>query len=142
MNWIRRTFEISHTAYKAIRPMEGIRGFAVFLVFLVFLVHYMTLIQPWLLENSMTFQVALYTHSIGNIGVDLFFVLSGYLIYGMLIQKHRPFKNYLLRRVQRIYPTFSVVFVIYLVLSFFLYLSQKFHQGGTVGSFLFCKTIY
>ncbi|SHE23223.1 Exopolysaccharide production protein ExoZ [methanotrophic endosymbiont of Bathymodiolus puteoserpentis (Logatchev)] len=130
MNWIRRTFEISHTAHKVIRPMEGIRGFAVFLVFLV---HYMTLIQPWLLENSMTFQVVLYTHSIGNIGVDLFFVLSGYLIYGMLIQKHRPFKNYLLRRVQRIYPTFTVVFVIYLVLSFFFVSESKIPSGWDRG---------
>jgi len=122
MNWLRSTFEISHTAHKVIRSMEGIRGFAVFLVFLV---HYMTLIQPWLLENSMALQIAIYTHSIGNIGVDLFFVLSGYLIYGMLIQKSRPFKNYLLRRIQRIYPTFTVVFVIYLVLSFFFVSESK-----------------
>lgn len=94
--------------------MEGIRGFAVFLVFLV---HYMTLSKPWLLESSATFQVAAYIYSVGHIGVDLFFVLSGYLIYGMLIQKHRRLKSYLHRRIQRIYPTFTVVFAIYLVLS-------------------------
>ena len=81
-NWIRNTFEISHTNHKSIIAMEGIRGFAVFLV------HYVTLIEPWLLENTMTFQAATYIRSIGNMGVDLFFVLSSYLIYGMLIQKN------------------------------------------------------
>jgi peptidoglycan/LPS O-acetylase OafA/YrhL len=94
--------------------MEGIRGFAVFLVFLV---HYVTLIEPWLLENSVSSQSAEYLRRIGNLGVDLFFVLSGFLIYGMLIEKPRPFKSYLARRIQRIYPTFTVVFIIYLALS-------------------------
>jgi peptidoglycan/LPS O-acetylase OafA/YrhL len=113
-NWIKNTFEISHASHQTIRSMEGIRGFAVFLVFLV---HYVTLIEPWLLEGSATFQAAEHIRRIGNLGVDLFFVLSGFLIYGMLIEKPRPFRNYLLRRIQRIYPTFTVVFIVYLVLS-------------------------
>lgn len=138
MNWLRRTFEVSHTTHNAIKSMEGIRGFAVFLVFLV---HYMTLIQPWLLESSITYQSALYIHSIGNIGVDLFFVLSGYLIYGMLIKKHRPFKSYLMRRIQRIYPTFTVVFVIYLVLSG-VFLSQSKIPLDWVGGGMFIVQNY
>lgn len=114
MNWIRKIFEVPHTTHKTIISMEGIRGFAVSLVFLV---HYVTLIEPWLLGESLTFRLATYIRSIGTVGVDLFFVLSGFLIYGMLIKKHRPFKSYILRRIQRIYPTFSVVFIIYLCLS-------------------------
>lgn len=114
MSWIKNTFEISHAKHKAIISMEGIRGFAVFLVFLV---HYVTLIEPWILEESTTAQVAIYIRSIGNIGVDLFFVLSGYLIYGMLIKKHRPFVGYLMKRIKRIYPTFTIVFILYLALS-------------------------
>ncbi len=117
MNWFRKTFEVSHTSHKAILSMEGIRGFAVFLVFLV---HYVTLIQPWLIEDSMTSVAARHVRSLGNVGVDLFFVLSGYLIYGMLIKGHRPFLPYLRRRAERIYPTFTVVFSIYLLLSFAL----------------------
>lgn len=113
-DWIRNRFEIGHASHKTIRPMEGIRGFAVFLVFLV---HYVTLIDPWLLENSAASQIAEHLRRIGNLGVDLFFVLSGFLIYGMLIEKPRPFKSYLARRIQRIYPTFTVVFIIYLALS-------------------------
>jgi peptidoglycan/LPS O-acetylase OafA/YrhL len=110
--------------------MEGIRGFAVFLVFLV---HYVTLIEPWLLENSVTSRLATYIRSIGNVGVDLFFVLSGYLIYGMLIHKHKPFKSYIFRRIQRIYPTFSAVFVIYLALSFIFPAESKIPVGWKEG---------
>ncbi len=114
MSWIKNTFEISHTTHKAIVSMEGIRGFAVFLVFLV---HYVTLIDPWLSESSITKIISDHIRNIGNIGVDLFFVLSGYLIYGMLIRKEKDFGGYLIRRIQRIYPTFTAVFIIYLILS-------------------------
>jgi exopolysaccharide production protein ExoZ len=113
-SWCNETFEIAHTAHNSILSMEGIRGFAVFLVFLV---HYVTLISPWLNNTSATANIAFFIHSIGNIGVDLFFVLSGYLIYGMLIKRKTHFPRYLIRRIQRIYPTFLVVFAIYLILS-------------------------
>ena len=115
MNWFSATFEISHDKHKIIYSMEGVRGFAVFLVFLV---HYMTLIEPWILVDSLSYKTAFYVRKLGNLGVDLFFVISGYLIYGMLIKKHIPFKNYILRRIQRIYPVFTVVFIFYIVLSF------------------------
>jgi exopolysaccharide production protein ExoZ len=114
MNWFQKTFEVSHASHKAILPMEGIRGMAVFLVFLV---HYVSVAQGWLVEGSASATAAQYVHSLGNIGVDLFFVLSGFLIYGMLIKAKRPLGQYAWRRIERIYPTFAVVFVMYLVLS-------------------------
>lgn len=126
MSWIRNTFEISHTTHKAIVSMEGIRGFAVFLVFLV---HYTTLVDPWIKESTTTHVIAEQIRSIGNIGVDLFFVLSGYLIYGMLIRKKKAFGRYLVRRIQRIYPTFTVVFAIYLALSVIFPTESKIHDG-------------
>lgn len=97
------------------RPMEGLRGFAVFLVFLV---HYVALIKPWILGHDTLLTVAGGMHTIGNTGVDLFFVLSGYLIYGSLIAKAQPFGRFIWRRVQRIYPAFAVVFAAYVALSF------------------------
>jgi peptidoglycan/LPS O-acetylase OafA/YrhL len=97
--------------------MEGLRGFAVFLVFLV---HFVTLVRPWTSEESgfLVFETSL--HTIGNTGVDLFFVLSGYLIYGSLISRRQHFLRFMSRRIQRIYPAFVAVFAVYVLLSFVL----------------------
>lgn len=94
--------------------MEGLRGYAVLLVFLV---HYVTLASPWIARPSLLAGVADALRTVGNTGVDLFFVLSGYLIYGSLIGRRQDFLPYFRRRVGRIYPTFSVVFFLYLALS-------------------------
>jgi len=102
--------------------MEGIRGFAVFLVFLI---HFSLLIKPSLVVDSFAFQIATYFSIVGNFGVDLFFVLSGYLIYGNLISKPRPFLSYISRRIQRIYPTFIVVLAAYIGLSIIFPLQSK-----------------
>jgi peptidoglycan/LPS O-acetylase OafA/YrhL len=95
--------------------MEGLRGLAVFLVFLV---HYFALGSPWISERSPTYAAAAALRTIGYSGVDLFFVLSGFLIYGSLIARDQPFLSFMKRRMQRIYPAFLVVFAIYCVLSF------------------------
>jgi len=126
-DWIKRTFEIDHTGHRTILPMEGVRGFAVFLVFLV---HYATMVGPWLKAGSVTQAVSDGVLLIGHAGVDLFFVLSGFLIYGMLISKRRPMGRYALRRVQRIYPTFAVVFATYLALSFVFPAESKIPPGS------------
>lgn len=95
-------------------PLEGLRGLAVFLVFLV---HYHSLFHPWVSHDSSTYSISSFLFSIGHSGVDLFFVLSGYLIYSSVIRKHIDHKSFLRRRIQRIYPTFLCVLAIYLVLS-------------------------
>jgi exopolysaccharide production protein ExoZ len=139
LEWLTKKFELSRASdMQNVRPMEGLRGFAVFLVFLV---HYATLIKPRISAESITFQISNIIHSVGNVGVDLFFILSGYLIYGSLISKSQNFFKFMLRRIKRIYPTFTVVFIIYIVLSFvfpaenkipiqaldkFIYLTQNF----------------
>ena len=78
MSWWRSQFELARGQDSGNVPaMEGLRGFAVFLVFLV---HYSTLITPWIAEGSFIRLLAAGLHSIGNAGVDLFFMLRGYLI--------------------------------------------------------------
>jgi peptidoglycan/LPS O-acetylase OafA/YrhL len=112
--------------------MEGLRGFAVFLVFLV---HYATLVQPWIIGNTNLLNFSIALHSIGNAGVDLFFVLSGYLIYGSLIARSQPFLRFIGRRIQRIYPAFTAVFLLYLFLSFVFPAENKIPAdllGGTI----------
>jgi len=95
--------------------MEGLRGLAIFLVFVV---HFVTLIDPWMVPGSRLHAIAHDLHTIGNTGVDLFFVLSGYLIYGSLISRPQKFLRFMSRRVVRIYPTFAVIFLMYVALSF------------------------
>ena len=96
-------------------PMEGLRGFAVLLVFFV---HYHALFGQWVSVDSFAYQFSLFLSNVGQSGVDLFFVLSGYLIYGAVIAKHTNYLKFMKRRTQRIYPTFLAVFAIYLILSF------------------------
>ncbi|MFL6709924.1 MAG: acyltransferase family protein [Massilia sp.] len=90
------------------------RGFAVFLVFLA---HYVSLISPWIANNAGLENFAEALHAIGNIGVDLFFVLSGYLIYRSIIGRKQDLFLFFQRRVDRIYPAFLVVFALYLAIS-------------------------
>ena len=115
--YFRRQFELSRGGgAHNVRPMEGLRGFAVFLVFIV---HYTTQVQPWISTASLR-QFSQALHAIGNNGVDLFFVLSGYLIYGSLMARPQPFPAFMARRIRRIYPAFTVVFLAYVALSFLM----------------------
>jgi peptidoglycan/LPS O-acetylase OafA/YrhL len=93
--------------------MEGMRGVAVLLVFLI---HYVSQILPWAGPDSVLQANAYLLSKIGSSGVDLFFVLSGFLIYGTLIDRTQPFAPYMRRRIERIYPTFIFVFLVYLLL--------------------------
>jgi peptidoglycan/LPS O-acetylase OafA/YrhL len=59
---------------------------------------------------------------LGWIGVDLFFVLSGFLISGLLFQEYKNtgsinFKRFLIRRGLKIYPSFYLLVILALVLS-------------------------
>lgn len=124
--------ELNHGGKNTVYAMEGIRGVAVFLVFLV---HYSSLIEPFTTGTSVVIQNFL--HSIGNIGVDLFFVLSGYLIYGSIMKSTSfNFKQYALRRLKRIYPTYLVVLTVYIILSF-IFTSQSKLPNNIVESVIY-----
>jgi len=94
--------------------MEGLRGFAVFLVFLV---HDVTAFLPGVAGSAVEpFLIAI--RGAGHTGVDLFFALSGYLIYKSLITKPRNLWHYAGRRIERIYPAFTAALLLYIALSF------------------------
>jgi peptidoglycan/LPS O-acetylase OafA/YrhL len=111
--------------------MEGMRGFAILFVFLA---HYSTSIDPWIASDSSLHWLGGVLHAIGNTGVLLFFVLSGYLVYRSLITKDQPFLRFITRRVARLYPAFTVVFVVYVALSFVFPAESKIPASVSAGA--------
>ena len=70
----------------------------------------------------------------GFLGVDIFFVISGYLISGILIKELREGKfsiaEFYRRRVRRIFPALIVVLAFTIVAGVFLLSPQAFRQLG------------
>lgn len=106
--------------------MEGMRGFAVLLVFGV---HFTAIYDAWS-RGPLTQGLADVVYGIGHSGVDLFFVLSGYLIYGGVIRRALHYPTYMRRRLRRIYPTFFAVFCLYVVLSLLVPAESKIPDGA------------
>ena len=87
-------------------PMEGMRGFAALLVFFV---HFNALFHTYLWPGFLVARLANIAGSFGHTGVDLFFLLSGFLIYGIVLKKHPSYGDFLWRRIRRLYPVFVLV---------------------------------
>lgn len=113
--WFSTHFELSRGGKNNFLAMEGLRGLAVILVFIV---HANSVMSPWLsslAKESVWFK---FMTNWGHSGVDLFFILSGYLIYGSIIRaKSFSLVDYTYRRAKRILPTFYFTLAIYLALS-------------------------
>ena len=91
-----------------LRELDFLRGIAIILV---------------LLRHQHLFE---FTTKMGWIGVDLFFVLSGFLVSGLLFKEYIKYgdikpKLFLIRRGFKIYPIYF--------LSYFLYLTPKLIKG-------------
>ena len=90
--------------------LDGLRAIAFLMVFAS---HYVTLVS-----NSPILKW-------GWVGVDLFFVLSGFLITGILfdaLEKPRYFQNFYIRRALRIFPLFYAVWIFFLLATPFLHI--------------------
>lgn len=101
-----------------IPALDGLRGIAIMLV----MVYHQTLVVgPTLIDRAVGF----WTMG-GWAGVDLFFVLSGFLITGILLDsKGAPgyFRNFYARRVLRIFPLY------YAVVAFSLLILPQFQHA-------------
>jgi peptidoglycan/LPS O-acetylase OafA/YrhL len=97
-----------------IPELDGLRGLAIFLVLLC---HYIYA-WPYGTPHSWSSRIATLTEQ-GQTGVDLFFVLSGFLIGGILLNSRsspRYYKTFYLRRFYRIIPLYyGWVFLVWLV---------------------------
>jgi peptidoglycan/LPS O-acetylase OafA/YrhL len=87
--------------------LDGIRGLAILLVMFL---HFADRSPPIGLANRLYTQVT----GTGWIGVDLFFVLSGFLITGILIDSRKSatyFRDFYARRTLRIFPLYYACLV-------------------------------
>lgn len=85
-----------------LRELDFLRGIAILLV---------------LLRHQLLFQ---WTKTMGWIGVDLFFVLSGFLVSGLLFKEYQNYnkidgKRFLIRRGFKIYPIYYLFYFLYLI---------------------------
>jgi peptidoglycan/LPS O-acetylase OafA/YrhL len=93
--------------------LDGLRGLAILLVMAV---HFVGNATP---RGSLDY-LAVKLSSYGVLGVDLFFVLSGFLITGLLLDSRGDphyFRNFYARRTLRIFPLYyAVLALLFLVL--------------------------
>lgn len=85
-----------------LRELDFLRGIAIILV---------------LLRHKPIFAI---TTNLGWTGVDLFFVLSGFLVSGLLFKEYKKFGNikpmhFLIRRGFKIYPIYYLFYLVYLL---------------------------
>jgi peptidoglycan/LPS O-acetylase OafA/YrhL len=103
---------------KHVAALDGMRGLAIGLVLLYHGWTY-SLEGGWTEAGLMIDRI----RGIGWAGVDVFFVLSGYLITGILVGtrgKPNYWRNFLIRRGLRIFPLYYAVLVFLLVASRFI----------------------
>jgi len=113
LNWLDTSFNVSPCPKHVIQSMEGFRGVGCILVFLA---HYCIQFNKHSVTDPALADLTRYVRHAGELALDLFFLMSGYLIYGILMKKQISCVSYLQRRIVRIYPTFVFVFSVYLLL--------------------------
>lgn len=89
--------------------------------------------------------------NIGWVGVDLFFVLSGFLVSGLLFNEYIKYGNikpilFLIRRGLKIYPLFYfTLFLSIIIISVFNYINWSdvnLWRGGLIAEFLFVQNYF
>lgn len=109
-----------------LRELDFLRGIAIILV---------------LFRHQVLFD---FLHTMGWIGVDLFFVLSGFLVSGLLFREYQKFgsidpKLFLIRRGFKIYPIFYLTYIVYLIPRFIL---QKHDLNNVIYDLTFTQNYF
>ena len=111
---------IKNNSVKYYPLLDGIRGFAIIIV--------------------MLYHCGIGYCKGGCIGVDIFFVLSGFLITSILVaEKDRNgsinFKNFYMRRILRLFPALCLILLFYILLDFILYRPFEHIREGIAALF-------
>lgn len=103
-----------------IAGMEGLRGYAVVLVFLVhFVDHYVRRYGGPDFEHASILDAPGIGRALAHYlwashyGVDLFFLLSGFLIFRLIARPEFRYARFLWHRLARLYPAFAVWLLVY-----------------------------
>jgi peptidoglycan/LPS O-acetylase OafA/YrhL len=84
----------------------------------------------------------------GFLGVDIFFVISGYLITSIIYKENKvkkfSFINFYIRRIRRLLPALLVVLFASLIFSYFLFLPVEFksYLDSVISSIFFYSNFY
>lgn len=103
-----------------VRSLDGVRGLAILMV----LIGHAVCPLPF---SDITWKSVKFLASLGTYGVDLFFVLSGYLITNVLEKQQKLpgfIKAFWIRRAARIYPVYLAVLILLSIVCVFLFPDQ------------------
>lgn len=121
---IRGSERCDVAALRHVPVLDGVRGLAILLVLLV---HFAgSAADPRLAGGSLVERAFTRLIDTSGCGVDLFFVLSGFLITRILLHSRgsvQPFRRFYLRRVLRIFPLYYLA--LFVVLAIVPYLAGR-----------------
>jgi peptidoglycan/LPS O-acetylase OafA/YrhL len=140
----KRWFEIPGAGQR-LTGMEGLRAYAVFVVFLVHFfgayaraAHGLDLGEMGLAQlESGTLRIYYWLHR-SHYGVDLFFFLSGFLVFRMVAREEFRYLRFVWHRLVRIYPAFLVSTCL---IAAVFYGPERFLTWSFLGNLLFLNGV-
>lgn len=103
----------SYNNRERILALDGVRAIAILFV----IIHHYGSMQIANLNETFT-KYFMFLTSLCWSGVDLFFVLSGFLVGGILIKNRSSgnyFKSFYIRRICRIFPLYYLIFILFVI---------------------------
>jgi len=95
-------------AARSVPGLDGLRGLACLMIFNVHFFAQFADVSYFVDPNGLLHEILHALHS-GSHGVDVFFVVSGYLIYGSLTRKRPNLFRFLVERYKRLLPVVLVI---------------------------------